>query len=139
MGREGVTGSFSPGLKDELRDELAARDETTSLDELISLSIRLDARLYERRRERSGRVRHPPPVIRTMSPPQRGLTPSPLPPSCHDTEEPMQLGRTRLTPRERRRRQLLGLCVYCGQDGHLREHCPSLPKGGAHQPLEERW
>ena len=77
-----LQGFFLRGLRDELRDELAARDETTLLDELISLSIRLDCRLHERRRERSGRVRHTPPVVRTMSPPLRGLTPSPITPSC---------------------------------------------------------
>lgn len=127
-----------------MRDELAARDETTSLDDLISLSIRLDNRLHEWRRERSA-----PPVTQTMNPRYRGFAPSPLPqslssrippqinPSPTSTEEPMQLGRTTLSPRERRR--LSGLCVYCGQDGHLLEHCPSLPKGGAHQPREEHW
>lgn len=51
-----------------MRDELAARDETTSLDDLISLSIRLDNRLHERRRERSA-----PPVTRTMNPRYRGV------------------------------------------------------------------
>ena len=146
-----LQGVFLRGLRDELRDELAARDETNSLDDLISLSIRLDCRLSERRRERSGGIRHTPPVVRTMSPPRRGLAPSPITTSCSDRfpprtapfppgpEEPMQLGTTRLTPRERQRRQLQGLCVYCGQNGHLRVRCPVRPKEGAHQPPEERW
>ena len=142
---------FLRGLREELRDELAARDETSSLDELISLAIRLDTRLLERRRERLGRVSHPPPVTRTMSPSLWGPAPSPstscgpdwMPsrtaPSSSGAGEPMQLGRTRLTPRERQRRQRQGLCLYCGQEGHLQMHCPLLPKGGAHQSLEERW
>jgi len=46
---------FSRGLNEELKDELAARDETSSLEELISLAIRLDNRL----RERTGRQRFP--------------------------------------------------------------------------------
>ena len=80
-----LQGVFLRGLREELRDELAARDETTSLDELISLAIRLDNRLRERRRERSERERHTPPVRQTMSshhrdPPDSSLPPSPPPP-----------------------------------------------------------
>ena len=146
-----LQGVFLRGLRDELRDELAARDETTSLDELISLSIRLDCRLRERRKERSGRVSHIPSVTRALRPRQRGVPPFPRPPSGSDVippritaspssfEEPMQLGSTRLSLRERQRRQLQGLCHYCGQEGHLRVHCSLRPKEGAHQPLEERW
>ena len=131
-------------------DPSSIRKTKSIQDELISLSIRLDCHLHERRRERSGRVRHTPPVVRTMSPPLRGLTPSPLTPSCPDRipprtapsppgpEEPMQLGRTRLTPRERQHRHLHGLCVYCGQDGHQRVHCPALPKGGGGSPTTGR-
>ena len=146
-----LQGVFLRGLRDELRDELAARDETTSLDDLISLATRLDNRLRERRRERSGRASHTPPVMRTMSPHHRGLAPSPLPPSSSDRippgstpalldiEEPMHLGRMKLTPTERQRRHLRGLCLYCGLDGHRITLCPSRPKGGAHQPQEEHW
>ena len=42
---------FVRGLTDRIRDELAVRDETSSLDELIALATRLDNRLRERRRE----------------------------------------------------------------------------------------
>ena len=41
------------GLSEELKDELAARDETSSLEELISLALRLDNRLCERHRQRA--------------------------------------------------------------------------------------
>lgn len=142
---------FLRGLREELRDELAVRDETTSLDELISLAIRLDSRLRERRRERSERERHAPPVRQTMSSHHRGSPESSRPPSSpHGTppltafsplcpEEPMQLGRMRLTPTERQRRRLQRLCMYCGQEDHQMAHCPALPKGGAHQSPEGRW
>ena len=142
-----LQGVFIRGLKEELRDELAVRDETTSLDELISLAIRLDNRL----RERSERERHTPPGRQTRSPHHRDPLDSSLPPpplygippltasSPLCAEEPMQLGRMGLTPTERQRRLLQRLCMYCGQEGHRKDHCPALPKGGAHQPREGRW
>ena len=37
----------------------------------------------------------------------------------------MQLGRARLSPEERRRRQLEGRCFYCGETGHLIASCPT--------------
>ena len=37
----------------------------------------------------------------------------------------MQLGRARLSPEERRRRQLEGRCYYCGETGHLVASCPT--------------
>ncbi|XP_072771297.1 uncharacterized protein KIAA0040 homolog isoform X2 [Nerophis lumbriciformis] len=39
-------------------------------------------------------------------------------------EDPMQLGRARLTQEERQRRQLEGRCFYCGEQGHLVATCP---------------
>lgn len=41
-------------------------------------------------------------------------------------EEPMQLGRARLTREERERWQRGRLCLYCGQAGHQRLSCPEL-------------
>lgn len=46
---------FLQGLSEEIKDELAVRDETSSLEGLISLAIRLDNRLRERHRERKSR------------------------------------------------------------------------------------
>lgn len=37
----------------------------------------------------------------------------------------MQLGRTRLTPEERERRN--HLCLYCGLSGHMKILCPNKP------------
>lgn len=40
-----LQGVFSQGLAENIKDELAAWDNTTSPEELISLAIRLDNRL----------------------------------------------------------------------------------------------
>lgn len=139
---------FLQGLADNIKDELAARDETQSLDELISLAIRLDNRLRERRRERVGRQGAPPPAAASLNSPasatrrgiSRDLNPVPVPapgpgfPSAHYVEEPMQLGRARLTPAERERRVRHRLCIYCGQPDHFLSSCPHLPKEQARQP-----
>ena len=135
-----LQGIFTRGLSEEVKDELAARDETGSLEELISLAIRLDNRLRERRRERSGRQRavfNPPnllhgPQLTTSTPPSSGRVTTggsgALSSSPASTEEPMQLGESRLSATERQRRLRLGLCIYCGQGGHRLATCPNLPK-----------
>lgn len=43
---------FLKGLASEIKDELALREETPSLNQLIDLTIRLDNRIRERSRER---------------------------------------------------------------------------------------
>ncbi|XP_050924947.1 uncharacterized protein LOC108874699 [Lates calcarifer] len=78
-----LQGLFLRGLSEELKDELASRDETSSLEELISLAIRLDNRLSERRRERAVRIRAP--SLRSKSPRPSGPMvpcPPPEPPSA---------------------------------------------------------
>lgn len=50
-----LQGVFIKGLNERVKDELAARDETNSFEELISLTTRLDNRLRERQREKTGR------------------------------------------------------------------------------------
>ncbi|KAJ8271735.1 hypothetical protein COCON_G00105940 [Conger conger] len=133
-----LQGVFLSGLTDKLKDELAVRDETSSLEELIDLATRLDNRLRERCREREGTL-----VFRTrfLTPrsgfPSADNSPTALVPvldsSLSDSPgEPMQLGRMRLTPSERQRRVRQGLCVYCGQAGHFLAACPTLPKDQAH-------
>lgn len=129
---------FVKGLSDDVKDELATRDEPNSLDELISLAIRVDNRLRERSRERTSKAR----VSACPSPPppqSLALTSSPVSPSSPgrvpslSVEEPMQVGRARLTPDERKRRMQARLCLYCGLAGHFIASCPQTPKGRAHQ------
>lgn len=132
-----LKGVFLRGLSSELKDELASRDEPDSLESLISLAIRIDNRLRERRQEKRlssftrGRELAPPAVQSASSSP-------PSPPRAHATPsnspvEPMQLGRTRLHPSERQRRVNLRLCIYCGQAGHFLASCPQTPKEQTHQ------
>ncbi|XP_077389003.1 uncharacterized protein LOC144026289 [Festucalex cinctus] len=115
------------GLNTQLKDELAVRDDTSSLEGLIELTIRLDNRIRERGRERAVerhgaaanedmcRLSLNAAAARTLSgPPDNG-------------GEPMQMGGGRLHPEERRRRWLAGACLYCGQPGHRVASCPARP------------
>uniref|UniRef100_A0A674MXQ5 Gypsy retrotransposon integrase-like protein 1 n=1 Tax=Takifugu rubripes TaxID=31033 RepID=A0A674MXQ5_TAKRU len=47
-----LQGVFTQGLSDDLKDELAAREQPETLEALIGLATRLDNRLRERRRQR---------------------------------------------------------------------------------------
>lgn len=48
-----LLGIYLKGLSDQLKDELATREEPESLEQLISLSIWIDYHLRERSRERA--------------------------------------------------------------------------------------
>lgn len=127
---------FASGLNEQLKDELAVKDDFEDLDSLITAAIKLDNRIRERRRDRT---RQSSPRM-FASPQARMFSNTPLPLMSVDSpnvskgsEEPMQLGRTHLTPNERLRRIQAGECIYCGQRGHFLSTCPVRPKGGAHQ------
>lgn len=115
---EALLSTFYRGLSEDVKDELASRDWGSSLEELITLAIRIDNRIRERRRERCS------PQVMPM------LSPTNVPEIVHlnqqTEEEPMQLGRTRLSPKERERRMREGRCFYCGGSGHMRSSCPEL-------------
>ncbi len=49
---EALVSTFYRGLSEDVKDELASRDWGSSLEELITLAIRIDNRVRERRRER---------------------------------------------------------------------------------------
>ncbi|CAL9685258.1 unnamed protein product [Knipowitschia caucasica] len=127
--------AFLHGLSSTLKDQLAPLDLPDDLDELISLVIKIDKRIYERERERfsfnPNRRGNP---GATSVPSWYASSGPSLPPSGSEStdppKEPMQLGRTHLTPAERQRRIREGRCIFCGQMGHFASRCPA--KGGAH-------
>ena len=121
--------------------DLIIRDRPTSLADLISLALLMDERLRERRVERTqrpGGVSRPlvggtssGGSVRREGPPLAAF-PGPSTPALRDVEEPMQLGRSRLSPEEREQRMRDRLCLYCGRPGHVIRACPSRPKDQAH-------
>ena len=117
--------AFLHGLSASIKDVLIPLDLPSDLDSLIALAIRTDNRLVERERDRS-RPAAIPPGQRGQTTPFLGVPPqrfgAAAPPSA--VEEPMQLGRARLSPEERQRRLREGRCIYCGEPGHFLVSCP---------------
>ena len=123
---EALHGVFQNALSAAIKDELVSRDEPNTLEDLISLAIRIDNRRRERRREKTGNDTF------SVSP---GVLPTAQIQSTSLPEiEPMQLGRARLSQEEKQRRRNSNSCLYCGQAGHYVSTCPLCPaKGRAQQ------
>ena len=110
---------FLKGLSSDIQDLLVPLDLPMSLDALITLTIRTDNcrnQLRKQREARRGEYNGA-----TAMPETRWLTENAM---SRNVEEPMQLGRTRLTQEERQRRRQEGRCFYCGETGHLVSSCP---------------
>ena len=109
--------TFYHGLHEDLKDDLVNREWGHSLEELMKLTSDLDRRSRERRRERTTNVQF------SLAPPRK-QPPSQLP--YKEVEEPVQLGRARISLDERERRRRENCCLYCGVTGHFRDRCPEL-------------
>lgn len=131
-----LRGIFLRSLNDQMKDQLAFHEAAKSFKDLVSLARRIDKRLREREAER--RSKPPKPVLYPelrVSPP---LPPFSSPAACARSlspppPEPMQIGRSRLSPEERERRFQAGDCYYCGKPGHRIASCPVRPNGPAHR------
>jgi len=131
---------YRKGLSDAIKD-LIVRDSPETLNDLISLALQMDSRLQERRADRAHRnsprqpFNHPAMETPTMFSASRAQPP-PTPvhslvSSAPGTVEPMEIGRSRLTPEERELRVNNHLCLYCGESGHFIRACPTRPKDPA--------
>lgn len=115
-------GIYVKGLSEQLKNELASRDEPSLLEELISRSIGIDNRLRERIRERAGKQRSVGPPVAPSTPLSHFPPASPTPPPCTE-EDLMQLRRVHLKLLEQQR-MLQRLCLYCGKAGRYIDSCP---------------
>jgi len=111
---------FREGLTEVLKDELV-RDKPADLNSLISLASDVDERLRERRRTRAHSHQGSSRLTPTLSCPSETF-------GSDSGAEPMEVGRLRLSAAEREHRRTKGLCMYCGQRGHIRDDCPNRPK-----------
>jgi hypothetical protein len=131
-GDAALVDAFRYGLREDVKDLLLTLPDAASLSEITAQAVRCDNRLFERRRERLQAVRsnYNPPMAQPASPWQN-LTQTPpgalqqLQPSAGD---PMQVDVARsgpLSAAEKTRRRRNGLCLYCGQTGHIAATCPA--------------
>uniref|UniRef100_A0AAV2K0T2 CCHC-type domain-containing protein n=1 Tax=Knipowitschia caucasica TaxID=637954 RepID=A0AAV2K0T2_KNICA len=115
----------TPVTQDPVRSAIQAQagplDLPETLDELIALAIKIDRRLIEREHEKCRRI--PQQYRGPCFLPAQGAANSEAPAPYPREDEPMQLGRTRLTPEEREERMREGRCYYCGGFGHFSATC----------------
>lgn len=119
---------FYRNLKPAIKDEMMTFDKPVNLEALISLALRIDNRLYERKVERQSESRFYDPTPRT-----------------HDTYDntnysddsnyhPMEIGalktayRGKVSFEERERRRNQNLCAYCGSSDHVIDKCSKRPQ-----------
>jgi hypothetical protein len=153
LGEDTLKLFFYDGLKEHVKDMLATLPvEPETLGELQTAAIRFDERAYERRMQRTRETNPPSNPARhidegnmnpasawrtnarnTNSPWRMGTIATALPrlgplTPATDGSTPMELdatGRRRISPEEKERRYRFGLCLICGQRGHLCRECPS--------------
>ncbi len=104
-------------LAEQIKDEIYSQELPPSLDGLVELATRVDLRLALRAQHRYLHRRESfdlPSSVSSATSPWFGFA----------EEEPMQIGRAHLTARERRHRIAHGLCLYCGEAGHMITVCP---------------
>lgn len=119
-----LKSAYFHALNESIKDELATLDEPETLEELIKLTVRMDNRIRSRNKERNRRSAFVSAASPVLPPPSQSFQPEP---------EPMQIGSTRLSPEERRKRMTNRLCLYCGGPGHFIASCPKKSNSRTHQ------
>ncbi|KAH9263144.1 hypothetical protein BASA83_013531 [Batrachochytrium salamandrivorans] len=141
-----LRAQFYFGLSYEIKDALVHFDTPSTLSLAIQQAIKVDNRLYERRLERT-EVRGVTPYSSQIGsfllpdhnhqllglPTLLGINPasttttSPMvvPPPRSSNDMDIDFARRGpLTSEERQQRMSRGLCLVCGQSGHLKANCP---------------
>jgi hypothetical protein len=120
---QALQAQYYSGLKPEVKDALALSDKTlTTVQDLANFAIRIDNRLFERRQEnrRNPNLMRHTPIPTTIRTPT--LSPAGPTPMVLDANRPRFQS---LSPDERQHRIRNGLCLYCGQKGHMAIACPN--------------
>lgn len=137
--------AYRNNINTQLQDELIIRDTPSTLQEYQDLVINLDSLFRERKGNKNSRNKFVPtkssykqhpstqPQLPNSPPPDH----DPLPVTQEDNGDirPMEIdaatksskGYTPLTFAEKQRRKELGLCAYCGGNGHYLKVCPVIP------------
>ncbi|KAL0153008.1 hypothetical protein M9458_051687, partial [Cirrhinus mrigala] len=102
---------FKRGLNSKLQAELACKTVDSSLNELITIAIKIDN------------------LMRNTPRTRRFVSANPVPTQSQpDTPEPMQIAFTHISSEERDRRQRENRCYYCGEENHRNATCPHKTK-----------
>uniref|UniRef100_A0AAY4E1C8 Retrotransposon gag domain-containing protein n=1 Tax=Denticeps clupeoides TaxID=299321 RepID=A0AAY4E1C8_9TELE len=121
LGDHALRMMYYEELAPRIRGEMVSREMPAKYEALIQLALRIDRHLLA-----LPKTAAPTPILhQTPRPPLSPPKPTVTPPDHRG--EPMQLGRTTLTPEEKQRRFREGLCAYCASPSHIRLTCPSRP------------
>uniref|UniRef100_A0A4W5LBA7 Retrotransposon gag domain-containing protein n=1 Tax=Hucho hucho TaxID=62062 RepID=A0A4W5LBA7_9TELE len=97
---------FREGLADNIQDEIVTHELPHDFDTLVELALRVEGHLQRRRQRWTARSSW---VLGEGASSAASTSSSPS-----ADPEPMQVGRVRLTPKEKQDRLTQGLCLYCG-------------------------
>uniref|UniRef100_A0A3B3HT73 CCHC-type domain-containing protein n=1 Tax=Oryzias latipes TaxID=8090 RepID=A0A3B3HT73_ORYLA len=115
-----LKGIFYQSLSERIKDHLCTQPETDTFEELVTAALRSDLRLRERQTEQKSK--QPSTHVNPVRPLPLVAPANPASPSVR-LDEPMQIGHSKLSFEERKKRRDEGLCFYCGQAGHQVSQC----------------
>ena len=124
---------FYKALNEDVKDEIAKQDRPVTTNEYFKMAIKIDNRLFERKQEKrqDNSAKSTPKKFKDSSngsyKPRKSTGMNVKTPSSNL----MATGRPKLTEEEKARRKQKGLCIYCGESGHILKNCPARPKNTA--------
>ena len=143
------------GLKDELKDQLVLiGDRPRTMSSLIDIVVRLDNRIWERKQEKRVEPRSTHDNLRGSTTRTTVSNTTTYPNRTEDRRNPSRPAYSvpqnqrsspppqnvtgqgtprRLSEEEKQRRRDQGLCLFCGQAGHVAASCPAAGRSGAGQ------
>lgn len=112
---------FKKGLNEEIKDLLLHHDDPTSLEDMITLAIRCDNRLFERQQERKSFGSYPRSSTQHVSATHNSKSTTDVVPM-----DISAVSRSPLTEEQKNYRRMNNLCAYCGAKGHFVKNCPQV-------------
>ena len=117
---------FFDGLKDDVKDRILDPNSFKTLSDLIDEAIKWDNLLFHRRKATPHAKTTPATTITPVSVPRIVAPVTPVVLSSSNGPVPMELDASgHLQQSEKDRRKRLGLCSYCGGEGHIAVACPN--------------
>ena len=115
---------FYKTLNEDVKDEISRFDRPETISEYFNLAVKIDNRIFERKQEKQNSSASNRPKT-TFNSSNR----SPRSGKSHTNHlKPFMTNnvaatRGKLTDEEKERRKKEGLCIYCGESGHLLKDC----------------
>ncbi|KAL1276249.1 hypothetical protein QQF64_035872 [Cirrhinus molitorella] len=103
-----LLGAYRHGLNSNIKAAMAFYDDSIGLEAFLQQTTRITQRLA---------------ACQPQNPAPQSTSVAARPP----VPEPMQVDSNRLSQTERTRRLTSGLCLYCGNPGHVIRNCPVRP------------